>query len=160
MDGSWKHVKWKKSDTKGHILLDSILIWNVQNKQFHRSRKQISGLQGQLAEFEFPNQGSNLCSLHTKPGVLATDHQGTLELYIFKWWTLGHVNSISILKNIFFILWGKHVSFSFWPQYLARGILVPWPGAQPVPPTVEAFSLNHWTTREVLISLWFFLFLF
>ena len=29
------------------------------------------------------------------------------------------------------------------------GILVPRPGIEPVPPVVEAWSLNHWTAREV-----------
>ena len=29
------------------------------------------------------------------------------------------------------------------------GILVPRPGFKPVPPAVEAQSLNHWTAREV-----------
>ena len=29
------------------------------------------------------------------------------------------------------------------------GILVPQPGVEPVPPAVEARSLNHWTAREV-----------
>ena len=37
----------------------------------------------------------------------------------------------------------------FWPRCLACGILVPQPGIQPVPPAVEAWSLNHWTAREV-----------
>ena len=33
------------------------------------------------------------------------------------------------------------------------GILVPQPGIEPVPPAMEAWRLNHWTTREVpLIS--------
>ena len=31
----------------------------------------------------------------------------------------------------------------------ACGILAPQPGIEPVPPEVEARSLNHWTTREV-----------
>ena len=31
----------------------------------------------------------------------------------------------------------------------ACGILAPRPGMEPVPPAVEAQSLNHWTTREV-----------
>ena len=31
----------------------------------------------------------------------------------------------------------------------ACGILVPRPGIKPMPPAVEAQSLNHWTTREV-----------
>ena len=30
----------------------------------------------------------------------------------------------------------------------ACGILVPQPGMEPMPPTVEAWSLNHWTARE------------
>ncbi|CAM9420314.1 unnamed protein product [Rangifer tarandus platyrhynchus] len=32
---------------------------------------------------------------------------------------------------------------------LARGILTLQPGIKPMPPAVEAWSLNHWTTREV-----------
>ena len=36
-----------------------------------------------------------------------------------------------------------------WPCHTACRILVPRPGTEPVPPAVEAQSLNHWTTREV-----------
>ena len=32
---------------------------------------------------------------------------------------------------------------------MACGILVPWPGIEPVPPAVEAQSPNRWTAREV-----------
>ena len=32
---------------------------------------------------------------------------------------------------------------------MACGILVLQPGIEPVPPAVEAWSLNHWTSREV-----------
>ena len=32
---------------------------------------------------------------------------------------------------------------------VACSILVPQPGIEPVPPAVEAQSLNPWTTREV-----------
>ena len=35
----------------------------------------------------------------------------------------------------------------------ACGILVPWPGIEPVPPAVKAWSLNHWTAREVPVYL-------
>ena len=31
---------------------------------------------------------------------------------------------------------------------VACGILVPWPGIEPGPPAVEAWSTNHWTARE------------
>ena len=36
---------------------------------------------------------------------------------------------------------------------MAYGILVPRPGIEPVPPTLVGWSLNHWTTREVLFLL-------
>ena len=29
---------------------------------------------------------------------------------------------------------------------------LPWPGTEPMPPAVEGQSLNHWITREVLVS--------
>ena len=32
-----------------------------------------------------------------------------------------------------------------------HGISIPQPGIQPMPPSEEAWSLNHWTTREVLL---------
>ena len=35
---------------------------------------------------------------------------------------------------------------------MARGILVPWPGIEPMSLALEAWSLNHWTTREVPVS--------
>ena len=31
----------------------------------------------------------------------------------------------------------------------ARGILVPQPGIEPMPPPLGALSLNNWTTREI-----------
>ena len=32
---------------------------------------------------------------------------------------------------------------------IAQGVFGPQPGIEPMPPAVEAWSLNHWTTREV-----------
>ena len=51
-----------------------------------------------------------------------------------------------------------HLFFSlfFWPYCVARRILVPSSGVKPVPPAVEAWNPNHWTTREVPV-LHFFL---
>ena len=37
----------------------------------------------------------------------------------------------------------------FWPCHEACRVLVPQPGIEPMPPAVEAWSLNHWTAREV-----------
>ena len=39
--------------------------------------------------------------------------------------------------------------FLFWPHHAASGALVPWQGIEPVSPALEAWSLNHWTAREV-----------
>ena len=39
--------------------------------------------------------------------------------------------------------------FFFWPRRATCSIPVPRPGKEPAPPTLEARSLNHWTTREV-----------
>ena len=37
-------------------------------------------------------------------------------------------------------------SFSLYlPCHAACGILIPWPGIEPIPPALEAWSLNHWT---------------
>ena len=36
------------------------------------------------------------------------------------------------------------------PHCTASKILVPRPGVEPVPPPVEAQSLNHWSPRESL----------
>ena len=41
----------------------------------------------------------------------------------------------------------------FWPHCMSCGILVPWPGIEPMSLAVEAQSLNHWTTREVSTTL-------
>ena len=71
---------------------------------------------------------------------------------------------VSSIAGRFFIIWAtrearerpksglnsvsKSVIFEFkkvsWLCCVARGILVPWPGIKPVPPAVEAQSLNCW----------------
>ena len=60
-----------------------------------------------------------------------------------------------MLKNQTYIL--SHNStflfFFFWSCRASCRILVPRPGIEPVPPTVEARSLNHWAAREFLILL-------
>ena len=43
----------------------------------------------------------------------------------------------------------RQKSSAFWPLPTACRILLPWPGIKPVQPAVEAWSSNHWTSREV-----------
>ena len=42
---------------------------------------------------------------------------------------------------------------SFWLCHPACGILVPWPGIEPMHPAMEVWSLNHRTAREVPLLL-------
>ena len=42
----------------------------------------------------------------------------------------------------------SHIIVFFWPCHVACGILVPQRGVEPVPPAVEVWSPNYWTTRE------------
>ena len=48
---------------------------------------------------------------------------------------------------------GISLLFFFWTCPMACGILVPQPGIKPTPPVLKAQHLNHWTTREVQVSL-------
>ena len=36
----------------------------------------------------------------------------------------------------------------FWLHHAACGVLVPWPGIEPVPSAVKAWSPNHWTANK------------
>ena len=42
------------------------------------------------------------------------------------------------------------LSLISWPLCSTCGISLPRPGIEPLPPAVEAQSLNHWTTKEAL----------
>ena len=71
--------------------------------------------------------------------------RGWWDIMLWAWLLLNHSNTflknVSILFSVF-IFFGCHVAF---------GMTVPWPGIEPVPPAVEAWSFNHWTAREVPI---------
>ena len=67
--------------------------------------------------------------------------------------------SLYLSQRLLFLLTGDQLlqyhlfiflfCFVFWPCRMACKILVPRPMIEPVPPAVEARSLNHWTAREV-----------
>ena len=68
-----------------------------------------------------------------------------IRLYVL---TISESIKIKTLTGMGF-LFPDFFFFFFWPHHAACGILVPQPGIEPVPPAVEAQSLNHWTAREV-----------
>ena len=53
--------------------------------------------------------------------------------------TLFEMTASPLLAGIFLF---------FGPCPVAHGIFVPQPGMETRPPAMEAWSLNHWTTRE------------
>ena len=54
---------------------------------------------------------------------------------------------VSCIAGGFFTKWATREA-PFWPYCEALGMLVTWPGIEPMPP---AQSLNHWDAREVPI---------
>ena len=55
-------------------------------------------------------------------------------------------------SSVHFLNW-----FFFQLHHMACGIFVPQPGIKPLPPASKVWSRNHWTTREVLFSLFWVL---
>ena len=59
-----------------------------------------------------------------------------------------------VVQDLLVAHWGySYDSFISLPCCVACGILVPWPGIEPVALALEALCLNHWITRGVLRSL-------
>ena len=46
-------------------------------------------------------------------------------------------------------------SFGMWTLSFGIWDLIPWPGIEPIPPVLGAWSLIHWTTREIPYYTWF-----
>ena len=68
--------------------------------------------------------------------------QSTIKFLI---WIPAHslLGSLAFLLFSFFLLFWKDLSV--WTHHAARGILVSWPGIEPMPPAAEVWSLSHWT---------------
>ena len=62
------------------------------------------------------------------------------------------LREISQTRKDKYCIYDSTYFFNFFFFFFGSGvcrILVPWPGIKPVPPAAEAWSLNHWTAREV-----------
>ena len=66
----------------------------------------------------------------------------TLSLYLFLYWFRRCCLNSSKWIYIYIYIAALGLSYSMWD-------LVPWPGIEPGPPALGAWSLSHWTTREV-----------
>ena len=61
------------------------------------------------------------------------------------------IHGCSLLRVLFYLLFKffKKFTFIFQLHYAACGILAHQRGIKPMPPALEAWSLKHWSTREV-----------
>ena len=94
------------------------------------------------------------CICHTLPALMAMTGPGLavhLPSVVWGWWHksfFSFLKTLNCIQHILFIF--KNFLFlCFWPHFTACGILAPWPEIKPIPPALEAQSLNHWTAREV-----------
>ena len=63
---------------------------------------------------------------------------------------MGLLNKISVCAAPTLLIWSQVIFFFFfWPYHAAGGILDPPTRDQTVPPALGAWSLNHWTARQV-----------
>ena len=63
------------------------------------------------------------------------------------WWSCLWVSSVSLLYSS--VAASMPWFIYFWPHLLTCGILLTLPGIKPKSPALEAWSPNHWTTREI-----------
>ena len=110
----------------------------------------LSSLRSWLFSWTFPDEAfiptslSKQLSLRSQMTLIFSKQWQILSLY--KRWPLTNVPhswNIRFLQGFFFI---------FWPHQVACGILVPRPVIETRPPTVEAWSPNHWTPGKSLPS--------
>ena len=67
--------------------------------------------------------------------------RGIFQAKVLEWGAIAF-STVSPTHTLFFF-------FFFFFGHMACRILVPRPGIKPLPPALEAQSLNHWTAREV-----------
>ena len=84
--------------------------------------------------------------------IMMSQCRGFVLFFVFMFFVLGLVELLGLWVYYFNQIWKKIWTLFLlfiWLRCAACGTLVPQPGVKPVPPAVEAWSLNHWTTREV-----------
>ena len=120
------------------------------------------GLQARILEWVsrsllqgiFPTQGQNPGLLHCRQILYQLSYKGSPTLYKLKLKGIYLIESVIqkqdcnpnvFPKNSAILLF---LLFS-WPNHSACGTLFPQPEIETAPHALEAWSLNHWTAREV-----------
>ena len=74
--------------------------------------------------------------------------QKVYVIYYSHYHSITNYLKLNELKQHKFINLFIYLFISIWPCHTECGILFAQPGKEPMPPALEALSLNHWTTRE------------
>ena len=91
---------------------------------------------------------SHLCSSYWT-GWLHLTHKITLSLKLIWFLSQRFLGTSWICCELLFLSSSSSFFFFYFILAMPCGILVPWPGIETMPPAMEAWSLNHWTIREV-----------
>ena len=77
--------------------------------------------------------------------------ESSYPLWSFLWFLQAktHLPLVSHPTTSSSIIEKKSIKKQFWPWHVPCGILVPQPGIEPLPPTLEVQGLSHWIAREV-----------
>ena len=83
--------------------------------------------------------------------VVVLNFLSILQIYICICWPVCvYIYSLSSLPHLWtFLIFSFYLFVHIWPRHTGCWILVPQPGIKAMPPTLEAQSLNYWTTREI-----------
>ena len=147
-------------------MLRSLISGHQENNQKVPSLTQSKGETSEVDFFHLTPKENPWRKLEKVSGTNSSAHQCSwsllkpqITLVIFLLYTQSRLPSPSaplLVLKLSGTLWGSWVQilsvspiFCFWLHHAARGILVPKPGIEPMPPAAEAQSLNHWTAKEV-----------
>ena len=116
-----------------------ILAYKLHIKNIHIPFTQIH-----LLSIFSPFASTFECSLPTKQSSIIYLPSTCLCLYRL---SIVYLPTVCLLIYLFIYLCGGGA------YYTTCGILVPWPGIEPLTPAVNAQSPNHWTAREFPLSI-------
>ena len=92
------------------------------------------------------------CSVCMSGSVFGNNLSNISNLFIYlSWWPVIMVTFEVSTTAHWRLRWGLAFFGSkifFWLHHAAWGVLVPWPGIEPVPSAVKAWSPNHWTANK------------
>ena len=137
-----KAIGWKEKEgefTLHRVVMKASLGGYHLGRGWKKPAKQRSGHQEQQVQRSWGKRTRNLLIISLC--VALSYHQQRYPVI----WAIAIMCFFVLITYVFIDLTVLGLSCSMWD-------LVPWPGIEPVPPPWGAWSLSHWTTREVLPS--------